>query len=507
MWRVGAPGKHGRACAICRAWRAQQASRPRIPTCRGVGPALMCPAGGGPLHPRGVCASHPAGQAVHLHRKPGEARGRTAAPGRARKQGPRLRTQRAAARNGAARAGGWDLPAAILFWLPGSARVLAQFGSCSCGCALPPRSTSWGPATFGTGTGTPARSTWCRPSWRSSWRQKSGWARLAGRLLRGRTPDCGSSSWVRGLYLGGEPRTARNGTARRGQAGMARPQRAASAAPPKPRQGAMSHHPPWPCQAREPFRVYVVLPLWPEGVPTSSSVQDILAYQVGLHKACARAARGSGACLGLVRASQMFHQEGDRACVHCARFVGWFTSSWIRQIPACLETRQRRPPPPPPPKARTMGMMYRRVAAAIRDSGIEAHPTDYLQVRFWAGVLGPKLWLGQTAGAAPCGSMSQHRARLQRFRMNRANAAACAVLLPRPPPARWVLHEPRVLRGPGGGGGGARDRRGQRRPAARAAPGKRQAGGLQRQPAVHDLRALKGTFYTAAAEGLWVHSP
>ncbi|GBF94843.1 phospholipase D gamma [Raphidocelis subcapitata] len=61
-------------------------------------------------------------------------------------------------------------------------------------------------------------------------------------------------------------------------------------------------------RAREPFRVYVVLPLWPEGVPTSGSVQDILAFQ-----------------------------------------------------------------------ARTMAMMYRRVAAAIRDSGVEAYPTDYLQ--------------------------------------------------------------------------------------------------------------------------------
>lgn len=32
-------------------------------------------------------------------------------------------------------------------------------------------------------------------------------------------------------------------------------------------------------QAGEPFRVYVVLPMWPEGVPTSSSVQDILHFQ------------------------------------------------------------------------------------------------------------------------------------------------------------------------------------------------------------------------------------
>jgi len=33
------------------------------------------------------------------------------------------------------------------------------------------------------------------------------------------------------------------------------------------------------CQAREPFRVYIVIPMYPEGIPTSASVQAILYYQ------------------------------------------------------------------------------------------------------------------------------------------------------------------------------------------------------------------------------------
>lgn len=33
-------------------------------------------------------------------------------------------------------------------------------------------------------------------------------------------------------------------------------------------------------QAGEPFRVYIVLPMFPEGVPTSGSVQAILYYQL-----------------------------------------------------------------------------------------------------------------------------------------------------------------------------------------------------------------------------------
>lgn len=33
------------------------------------------------------------------------------------------------------------------------------------------------------------------------------------------------------------------------------------------------------CQAGEPFRVYIVIPMFPEGVPTSGSVQAILYYQ------------------------------------------------------------------------------------------------------------------------------------------------------------------------------------------------------------------------------------
>lgn len=62
-------------------------------------------------------------------------------------------------------------------------------------------------------------------------------------------------------------------------------------------------------RAREDFRVYVVVPLWPEGVPTSMSVQTILWYQ-----------------------------------------------------------------------AQTMRMMYKRIARAIAEAGLEgAAPTDYLQ--------------------------------------------------------------------------------------------------------------------------------
>jgi phospholipase D1/2 len=36
----------------------------------------------------------------------------------------------------------------------------------------------------------------------------------------------------------------------------------------------------FPCsQAGEPFRVYIVIPMFPEGIPTSGSVQAILYYQ------------------------------------------------------------------------------------------------------------------------------------------------------------------------------------------------------------------------------------
>lgn len=31
---------------------------------------------------------------------------------------------------------------------------------------------------------------------------------------------------------------------------------------------------------KERFSVYVVIPMWPEGVPTSASVQEILYWQV-----------------------------------------------------------------------------------------------------------------------------------------------------------------------------------------------------------------------------------
>lgn len=35
-------------------------------------------------------------------------------------------------------------------------------------------------------------------------------------------------------------------------------------------------------RANERFAVYVVIPMWPEGVPTSAAVQEILYWQVVL---------------------------------------------------------------------------------------------------------------------------------------------------------------------------------------------------------------------------------
>lgn len=36
-------------------------------------------------------------------------------------------------------------------------------------------------------------------------------------------------------------------------------------------------------RAKERFAVYIVIPMWPEGVPTSASVQEILYWQVMQH--------------------------------------------------------------------------------------------------------------------------------------------------------------------------------------------------------------------------------
>jgi hypothetical protein len=35
-----------------------------------------------------------------------------------------------------------------------------------------------------------------------------------------------------------------------------------------------------------------------------------------------------------------------------------------------------------------MTMMYKRIAAAIRDAGLQAHPTDFLQVGLRGGATG-----------------------------------------------------------------------------------------------------------------------
>lgn len=32
--------------------------------------------------------------------------------------------------------------------------------------------------------------------------------------------------------------------------------------------------------ASEPFAAYIVIPMWPEGIPTSNAVQEILFWQV-----------------------------------------------------------------------------------------------------------------------------------------------------------------------------------------------------------------------------------
>ena len=35
-------------------------------------------------------------------------------------------------------------------------------------------------------------------------------------------------------------------------------------------------------KANERFSAYIVIPMWPEGAPTSAAVQEILFWQVGL---------------------------------------------------------------------------------------------------------------------------------------------------------------------------------------------------------------------------------
>lgn len=44
-------------------------------------------------------------------------------------------------------------------------------------------------------------------------------------------------------------------------------------------------------KAKQEFAVYIVIPMWPEGVPTSTSVQEILYFQVNfndrlVHRKC-----------------------------------------------------------------------------------------------------------------------------------------------------------------------------------------------------------------------------
>lgn len=41
-------------------------------------------------------------------------------------------------------------------------------------------------------------------------------------------------------------------------------------------------------RARERFTVYVVIPMWPEGVPSSAAVQEILYWQVYNYYLCSQ---------------------------------------------------------------------------------------------------------------------------------------------------------------------------------------------------------------------------
>ena len=49
-------------------------------------------------------------------------------------------------------------------------------------------------------------------------------------------------------------------------------------------------------RAKEKFRVYVVIPMWPEGVPSSSAVQEILYWQVDFIHSFPSSTKNSNKC-------------------------------------------------------------------------------------------------------------------------------------------------------------------------------------------------------------------
>lgn len=56
-------------------------------------------------------------------------------------------------------------------------------------------------------------------------------------------------------------------------------------------------------QTNEDFRVYVVIPMFPEGIPTSQSVQAILYYQAKTRQMMYRSAGSKGLLEGVLSSS------------------------------------------------------------------------------------------------------------------------------------------------------------------------------------------------------------
>jgi hypothetical protein len=170
-----------------------------------------------------------------------------------------------------------------------AAGPLAQPAQPPCCLASPQSvSTSWGPATCGRATRRPPPRTSYPLSWCSRSAPRSGCAAPSHAPLNS---HCGRT---------GRPRLAARRSSAASDAAAFRRACAPGCAhreissigmhpmpPSKPLNElgepglALCRHLP-DLQAGEPFRVYVVLPMWPEGVPTSGSVQDILHWQVGL---------------------------------------------------------------------------------------------------------------------------------------------------------------------------------------------------------------------------------
>ena len=110
-------------------------------------------------------------------------------------------------------------------------------------------------------------------------------------------------------------------------------------------------------KANERFSVYVVIPMWPEGIPTSSSVQEILHFQV--------------------KTPDIYCQVFMYVCM-CAYFQSsiliydncfYVLSSILTHDYGFLWL-----------KTQTMEMMYLLIAKALEETGLDKvyHPTDYL---------------------------------------------------------------------------------------------------------------------------------